>query len=239
MIHIIKYIKTEKLANDTAAFYFEKPENFNYRAGQFGEFSLINPPETDGKGNSRTFTLASSPDEEYLIIATRLRDSAFKRVLKTLLPGAELILEAPLGVFTLPKDLERPLVFLAGGIGITPFRSMVTYATTQKIPNKIFLFYSNHEPSDAPYLEELIELQKYNSNYKIINTMTRVNKTSSEWNGETGYITTEMLDKYLGDLVKPLFYLAGPSEMLKSLQKTLIDKGINKDDIKTEEFLGY
>ncbi|MFA5131113.1 MAG: FAD-dependent oxidoreductase [Patescibacteria group bacterium] len=239
MIHVIKYLKTEPSAKDTAIFYFEKPPGFTYRAGQFGDFTLINAPETDAEGNSRSFTFSSAPDEEYLAITTRLRDTAFKRVLRGLKPESDLIVDAPLGVFTLRKDSSRPLVFLAGGIGVTPFRSLIVEASEKKMPHKIFLFYSNRTPADAPFLDELTALEEHNKNYKLIPTMTRPKNASKKWTGETGYISVALLKKYLPDLKSPIYYIAGPAEMVQSLHQLLNEAGISDDDIKIEEFIGY
>jgi len=238
MIHIIKYLKTESLADGTAAFYFEKPYGFSFVAGQFGEFTLLNPSDSDEKGNTRTFSFASAPEEEYIAIATRLRDTAFKRVLKGYKPGTELMLEAPLGIFKLHDDSERAAVFIAGGIGITPFRSMIISATQQKLPHKIFLFYSNRKPQDTAYLEELEELQKHNPNYKLISTMTKAEKEDN-WSGETGYINAEMLKKYLTDALNPIYYLAGPEMMITSMRQMLNEIGVKNDDIRIEKFIGY
>src|SRR5215475_2070492 len=112
-----------ELAKGTMGFYFDRPAGFQFRAGQFGEWTLIDPPETDAEGNFRTFTIASAPAEEDLMIATRMRDSAFKRVLRSAPTGIEVELDGPFGSMVLHGDHRQPAVFLAGGIGITPFRS--------------------------------------------------------------------------------------------------------------------
>lgn len=239
MIHIIKYLKTENLANETAAFYFQKPVGFTYRAGQFGDFTIINPDETDAGGNTRTFSLVSSPEENHIVFATRLRDTAFKRNLKKFKVGTEIIFDGPMGIFTLNKDQERSLVFLAGGIGITPFRSMIFDATERKLNQKIYLFYSNKRPEDAPYLNELNSLEKLNPNFKMIAIMTQTVSTQTDWKGETGHINIELLNKYLLDVINPIYYLAGPSGMVENVHKMLKDSGIDKKDIKIEEFAGY
>lgn len=239
MIHIIKYLKTENLANETAAFYFEKPFGFVYRAGQFGDFTIINPIETDAEGNTRTFSLVSSPEENYITIATRMRDTAFKRNLKKFTPGTEIIFDAPMGIFTLDKNPERPAIFLAGGIGITPFRSIISDATEKKLEQKIYLFYSNKKPEDAPYLEELNSLEKLNPNFKMIAVMTQTVSSQTEWKGETGHINIELLNKYTANIINPIYYLAGPIGMVQALHKMLEDSGIAKRDIKIEEFTGY
>lgn len=113
---------------------------------------------TDEEGNKRGFSLNSAPDDPELMFTTRLRDTAFKRVLKTMPLGTPVKLEGPFGDFTLIHNPRRPAVFLAGGIGVTPFRSIARWAAHQKLPKRIFLFYSNRRPEDAPFLDELAGL---------------------------------------------------------------------------------
>src|SRR6185312_13489548 len=122
-IYNIKLIEKKEVAEGTMAFIFEKPDGFTYKAGQFGDFTLINPKETDAEGNTRGFSLTNPSYAKELMLATRMRNTAFKRVLKDLSLGAELKFDAPYGSFTLHNNKEIPAVFLTGGIGITPVRS--------------------------------------------------------------------------------------------------------------------
>jgi ferredoxin-NADP reductase len=221
------------------AFHLEKPEGFAYKAGQFGDYTLIDPSETDAEGNTRGFSLASAPYEDDLMLATRMRDTAFKRVLRTMEIGTEVTLDAPYGSFTLHNNTRTPAVFLTGGIGVTPVRSIVLQAAHDNLPHKIFLFDSNRRPEDAAFLDELTEAQKKNSNYTFVGTMTEMEKSSMKWVGETGFITKAMLLKYIGDLMLPIYYVAGPSSMVTAMRKTLNEAGVDDDNIRTEEFSGY
>src|SRR5690242_18065397 len=124
----IKLLRREEVADGTAAFFFEKPDGFQFNAGQFLRFNLIDPPETDEEGNSRSFSIASAPHEAELMIATRMRDTAFKRVLGSMAVGSEIEVKGPYGRMTLHEDASRPAVILTGGIGITPFRSIALEA---------------------------------------------------------------------------------------------------------------
>ena len=117
--------RSETVAEGTMAFHFAKPAGFKFTAGQSMNVSLIDPPESDAKGNSRTFSIVSAPHENELVIATRMRDTAFKRVLKGMPPGGRVGLRGPAGMFTLDPADARPAAYLAGGIGITPFVSML------------------------------------------------------------------------------------------------------------------
>ena len=195
-VYKTKLIKKEEVAEGTMAFYFEKPDGFDFIAGQYVTVSLINPPETDNEGNSRFFSLITAPYENYLGVATRIRDTAFKRILKNLPLDSEVMITGPDGSFCLDKDASKPAVFLIGGIGITPVFSILKNAAYEKLPHQLFLFYSNKRPEDAAFLKELQNLGKENPNFKLIATMTEMENSKQAWRGETGFINKEMLQKY-------------------------------------------
>src|SRR5262249_37299703 len=142
--------------------------------------------ETDGEGNTRAFSIASHPGDDTLMVATRMRDTAFKRVLASMPLGTAVKIEGPFGNMTLHNNSAKAAIILTGGIGITPFRSMVWHAAKDKLPHKIVLFYSNRRAEDAAFLEELQNLQKENPNFQLIATMTHVDKSHPRWSGETG-----------------------------------------------------
>lgn len=235
----VKLLKREEVAEGTISFFFEKPAGFTQKAGQYIDMTLINPSETDAEGNTRAFSLVSAPHEPDLQIATRMRNTAFKRILKSMPIGEEVSIDGPMGSFVLHNDTAKPAVFLAGGIGITPFVSMIRHAAKEKLPHKIFLFYSNRRPEDAAFLEELEEMEKINSNYKFIGTMTDMDNSIKSWKGETGYITKEMVMKYIPDLLTPIYFVAGPPQMVTAMRQLLNGMGVNDDNIRSEEFAGY
>ena len=238
-IRTIKLKGHEEIAAGTMAFHFEKPEGFTYKAGQFCDLTLDDPPETDAEGNTRGFTLASAPYENDLMVATRLRDTAFKRVLRKMEPGAELKFDAPYGSFTLHGDADIPAVFLSGGIGVTPIRSIVLQATRDRLPHRIVLFYSNRTPESTAFLDDLSRAQQENPNFTLVGTMTQMEKSGADWDGETGLIDAEMLRKSVPDLDRPIFYISGPRAMVAAMRKVLDDAGVKDDRIRTEEFSGY
>lgn len=233
---IIKLLGRQEIASGTTAFFFEKPAGFEFQPGQFVELMLLNPPYTDAEGNTRTFSIASSPREETLMFAMRMRNTAFKNSLKEIPIGTKVSFEGPFGSFTPPKNTERPIVIFAGGIGITPFRSMAKHAAEEKLPHKIFLFYSNRTPEDAPFLNELKNLQLTTDNFKFIPTMT---KGMESWLGERGYITAEMILKYVDKLELPTYYIAGPQAFVSAMYQMLKLTGVDEGSIRTEEFSGY
>jgi ferredoxin-NADP reductase len=234
-----KLINRGEVAEGTETFWFEKPADFIYKPGQHMDIKLVNPPETDSEGDKRTFSFVSSPDEPQLQIATRMRDTVFKRVLKSSPLNTPVELDGPFGSLLLHNDASKPAVFLAGGIGITPFMSILRNAARQKLPHKLFLFYSNRRPEDAAFLDELQKLQAEDPNYKFVGTMTEMEKSVKSWDGERGYVTAEMIKKYVGELSTPIYYIAGPQVMVAAMRKILNDAGLNDDNIRTEEFAGY
>jgi ferredoxin-NADP reductase len=234
-----KLVRQEEIAEGTKAFYFEKPKGFEFRAGQYVDVTLIDPPETDAAGTTRSFTLASAPHEEHVMVATRMRGSAFKRVLDKLEPGNEVDLEGPMGSFTLHQNASKPAVFLSGGIGITPFLSMSRRAAHEKLAHPIYLFYSNYRPEDSAFLESLSALEKINPRFRLIATMTDMGRSARKWSGETGFIDEVMLRRYIESMKGPIYYIAGPPAMVSAMQKMLDKAGVDPDDVRTEEFAGY
>jgi ferredoxin-NADP reductase len=222
----------KQVAERTTAFYFEKPAGFRFTAGQFMRFTLIDPPETDAEGNSRRFSLASAPHEHDLMIATRMRDTAFKRVLQSLSPGAQIAAKGPYGRLTLHDDAARPAAFLAGGIGITPFRSMAFEAPCTHPGHHLYLFYSNRRPEDAPFLDELTELQNRHAKFRLI-------AVTGSAGMQHPHIDASIVAQFIDDMKLPIFYLAGPPGFVTAMKTMLAQCGASDMDIRIEEFTGY
>ncbi|MEO6908846.1 MAG: FAD-dependent oxidoreductase [Abditibacteriaceae bacterium] len=238
-IYKTKLLSSMEIATETLAIHFEKPEGLVYKAGQWGDITLTDPPETDAEGNTRGFTIASAPYESELMMATRLRDTAFKRVLKKMEVGTEFSLVAIGGSFTLHSDTSIPAVYLSGGIGITPVRSIVLQATHDKTDHQIYVFYSNHTPKNSAFMDDLRTAEKANPNFTFVPSMTSMEDSDEEWDGETGYIDKAMLEKYIPDLSAPIYYISGPQGMVGAMSKALDEAGVKDHMIRTEEFDGY
>lgn len=241
-----RLLDRREVAEQTMSFFFEKPPDWTFKPGQFADLTVLNPPETDAEGNTRGFSLASAPEEGHLMFATRMRDTACKRVLRSMPVGREVKIEGPFGNLTLHNNVKRPPILLAGGIGITPFRSMVVHATKAKLQHKIVLFYSNRRPEDAAFLDELKALERENSNFRFVPTMTNMDNSSLSWGGERSMINYDLIAKHLKPLASPTFYeagpiyyIAGPPQMVVGVRSVLTNSGVDGDDIRTEEFAGY
>ena len=237
--YLVKLVEREEVAEGTMAFHFEKPVGFNFKAGQFISLTLIDPPETDAEGNTRIFSIASAPYEGGLMIVTRMRNTAFKRTMKALPLGVEVQMQGPFGTLTLDNETTRPAALIAGGIGITPFRSIVFQASHSRAAHRIFLFYSNRRPEDAAFINELQALEKANSNYKLVATMTGDGESVKRWRGERGVIDKVMLEKVIKQVTEPKYYVAGPPSMVSSMKRLLQSLGAESDQIHVEQFAGY
>lgn len=229
----------DEIASGTIAFRFKKPDGFTYRAGQAIYLTLPGLKTKDGKGRVRTFSLVSAPHDPDLVIATRMTDSAFKRALADMPAGRTVEIEGPYGDLTLHEDSTRPAVFLAGGMGITPFLSMIRDAVHRDLPHRIVLLYSNRDPAGAAFLDELAALESEHPRLNVVATMTGPDPSRAEWHGERGPLTRDMIARHVGDMRAVVFYLAGPPAMVAAMTQLLKDAGVKDADLRAEAFLGY
>jgi ferredoxin-NADP reductase len=212
-------------------------EAFDYRPGQYFWVELLDPPYQDEKGSRRHISAVTSPTERGVIgLCTRLRDSAFKRSLAELPVGAEVEVEPPKGNFVLPDDTSRPLVFVAGGIGITVFRSMLRFIEDEGLPHRVTLIYSNRDRESTPFLEELEEIERTNPNLRLIVTMTN----DDGWPGERRRIDADFFADHLGDNLNDARYMvAGPPAMTEAVSEELKKAGVDEQLVSTDGFSGY
>lgn len=232
-----KLIKKEEIAKDTLAITLEKPSDFNYSAGQSIDLTL---PASDGSNLTHTFSLITAPHEDNIAIATRVRDSQYKQTLKDLGEDSILSIEGPYGEFALHQDVEKLAVFIVGGIGITPFLSLLRDAKNNKSPHKFYLFYSNRRPEDTTFLQELNDLDNSTDiDFTFIPTMTEFEATAKGWSGEQGYITWELISRYIPAGVDVHYYMAGPQGMTTAMHKMLSENGVSEESMTSEQFSGY
>jgi ferredoxin-NADP reductase len=229
----------EMVAERAMSFRFDKPPGWEYRAGQFVDITLLDPPETDAEGNTRGFSISSAPRENVITITTRLRDTAFKRTLQRVQLGTDVKIEGPFGDLRL-HHADRPAVLLAGGIGVTPFRSiLVETIGGGRLPYRVILFHANRRPEDAAFADEFRALERSDPSLTFVPTMTAMAGSRQRWDGEQGHIDAAMLQRHGPGLVQPVHYIAGPPGMVHALRSMLVTSGVDEDDIRTEEFTGY
>jgi ferredoxin-NADP reductase len=237
--HEVRLTGREEIAAGTMAFHFEKPTGFSFRPGQAIDLVLMAPPSTAAESTRHTFSLVSAPFQDALSIATRLRDSAFKRALQALPIGSAASLEGPFGSLTLHNNHAQPAIFIAGGIGITPFMSILRQAAHDQLPQQLILVYSNRRPEDAAFLAELQDLEQHNNNFRLVATMTQMSDSSRPWQGATALIDQELVKRVSNGISAPIYYIAGPPTMVAGLREILGHAGIDDDDVRSEEFYGY
>ncbi len=211
---ILKIIEKKTETKDVFSLVFEKPSEFSFYPGQYLDYEL--------GGDTRVFTISASPTDEFLMLTTKKGQSEFKKALAKIKAGNEVKTSHPAGTFTL--DESSPAVFIAGGIGITPFRSMIKYAFDQKLKTPITLIYLN---SDDNFVFKK-ELEKWQAklNLKVIyHNSTKL-----------GHLITLSPKPYP---LNPIFYLAGPPKMVDSFEKMLLDAGVDKTNIRYDQFDGY
>ena len=182
------------------AFQFEKPNGFVYKAGQYIDLSLTGSQHESANGLTHTFSIASSPFDKNLMVTTRMRNTVFKQALSILPIGSPARIEGPMGSFSLHKSTATPAVFLAGGIGIAPFLSMLSYATGEGLRHSIVLFYANRYLKDAAFMDSLWNLECANPRFRFVPILTRMTNNNGDWRGRTGHISSEMLVTRVGRL---------------------------------------
>ena len=213
----IKSIKLEK-------------NNFEFKPGQYVMVQL----GTGDEDSTRQLSIASSPTENFLLFSTKISESIFKKKYNELKIGDKVKVKGPMGVFVLDENAKN-IVFLGGGIGITPFRNMIKYATDKNLQNKLLLIYSSRVPAEICYKNEWDSWQKQNSNLKVIYTIT----DDPLWQGRKGRITEAVIKEFCSGLNNVLFYICGPPAMVEGLSQLLRTMNVPQQNVKIEKFIGY
>lgn len=235
----VRLRQREEVARGTMAFHFDKPAGFSFRPGQAIDLVLQDPVLAGTDSARHAFSIVSAPHQDELAVTTRMRDSAFKNALARLPIGATAGIDGPFGSLILHNKPDRAAVLIAGGIGITPFMSMLRHAAHAALPHRLVLLYSNRTPEDTAFLTELQRLEGDHPNFRLVATMTRMEESRQPWRGETGPIDEALLRWATAELPNPLYYLAGPPAMVAGLRDTLERAGVDSDDVRSEDFLGY
>lgn len=235
----IKLLHKQQIANDSWELMFEKPERFVYEPGQFIELRLDHPGHDD-RGIKRWFTLSSSPTEGDLMVTTRLveKHSTFKDALFQLEAGDELEAEGPMGKFLLPSDSSREVLWIAGGIGITPFRSQLKFLLDNEEYNrKITLIYSNRTKADICFSDLWDRAKAEMPGFKLVETL--VDDIPVDWEGEKGMVDEDMIKRSVSDITNKDVYISGPEPMVEAFKPKLMVLGANEDNIHQDWFPGY
>lgn len=228
-------LRTFPIATETLGFEVTRPAAFSFKAGQSLDLTLPSQFETDTYGLTRSFSIASAPTVHTLMLATRLRDSAFKRALQKITPDTSVTIEGPFGDMTLPEQLDGALVCLAGGIGITPIMSIISEWDAKKFSFPLYLLYSNQEKNKVAFANELHKLSEQNKNFIYIPTLTR----EKDPDYAHGRISRNVILARILNLQKNKYYIAGTPEFVVEIKKILIGLDIPRTQILNEPFDGY
>lgn len=229
----------ELVAAGTIACRLERPEHFTFRAGQYIDVTLLQPRFDDAQGPTRSLSLASAPGERDLVVLARVRDTAFKRSLAEMPLGGPLVIDGPGDDLSLHRDGDQPLVLVAGGVGIAPFRSLLREADAANEPMAATLFYSNRRSEDAAYLDEMYELAHRLRGFRFVPTMTRACESRMIWKGETMRLGTLLFERCLPAVRGPRYYIAGSTLLISGICQQLERAGVPGGDIRIEMYTGY
>jgi len=225
-----------EIAESTYLFRFNTHNGFSFTPGQYLFIRLPRLLHDDPRGPRRHFSIVNSPNEKNVIeIATRVRGSGFKQTLLDMQPGSEVELGPLQGDFTIPQAEQSPIVFLSGGIGVTPFISMLRYVEEEKLNHRIKLLFSNRTQSSTAFLEELQSREQRMPNFELVLTMDG----DETWQGEKRKLDAGFIRDYVLDLDASLFMIAGPPPMVNAMKDMLAELKVPREHVKAENFAGY
>jgi ferredoxin-NADP reductase/Na+-transporting NADH:ubiquinone oxidoreductase subunit NqrB len=231
--------ESARIGEGMMSFTFKKPKGFTHRLGQYMEWSLP-LSKGDSRGNRRHFSIASSPTEPDIMIAARFYpvSSAYKRELQAMESGQPIVAGELGGDFVLPRDPTIPLAFVAGGIGITPFRSMIKYLTDRNEHRDIVLLYSNYSENEIVFRDVFEEAKKL-IGLKVVYTLTDASRIRPDWCGARGFIGKEMITREVPDFASRSFYVSGSPGMVNTMKSTLRTMGVSRRNVHSDYFPGY
>ncbi|NTW14269.1 MAG: FAD-dependent oxidoreductase [Candidatus Moranbacteria bacterium] len=234
----LTFLRVEEIATQTRAFFFSKPEGFSYKAGQYAMLRLPAERlvEPDIRSGMRPLSIASAPGDAELVFVMREGTTGFKQTMWDLKPGESILLGGPLGNATVSETDNRPVAILSGGVGVAPARSMLRDAVDRGDLRKYVLFYSNRTLPDAAFHSEISALNLHDFTY--VWTLTKAETAPSEPGEERGYITADMIEKYLPEWQGALYYVIGAPAFADSMKAVLLAMGIAEGNIHMDPFAG-
>lgn len=236
VLHLKKKVQ---IAPSMYDFLFHPQQQLSFSPGQYMEWTLQHP-KTDSRGNRRYFTIASSPTERDLILGVKFYDdsSSFKKNMLEMDNSTPIVGGQLAGDFTLPKDTKQKLAFIAGGIGVTPFRSMLKYLVDTDQRRDIIMIYSNKLADEIVYTD-IFDKAQLQLGISTVYTLTDKNAVPHGWNGYVGRVDADMIKQLIPDYRERIFYLSGPKSMVDAFEKTLKGMGVHQNHIKTDFFPGF
>jgi glycine betaine catabolism B len=237
--HILKFKERIKIGEGIYDFVFVPDRPLSFRPGQYLEWTLGHA-KPDSRGNRRYFTIASSPTENEIRMGVKFtpNPSSFKQQLLALKPGDEIVASQLAGDFVLTGDKDQKMVFIAGGIGVTPFRSMVKYMLDRGEKRHAALLYSVKTEGELAY-RKLFDEASDHIGLKTVYALTEKDRAPADWQGHKGFIDVDLVKKEIPDYDERVFYLSGPRSMVVAFEQMLGSLGIKRSRIKTDYFPGF
>lgn len=224
-------LERNEIAPQTYQYFFEKPEGFDFVAGQYAFLDFVNPINRDERPSMRAMSIASAPYEDRLMFVMRDSESAFKKNMRTMQVGDEILIKGPLGHVAIPENLHQSVTFIIAGVGITPVRSMVKQEEHIRSMRSVTVIYSNRTQADIALRPDLENISL--SQYKIVHTLTR---EEGDWSGEKGRIDAEMIKRNVDDITNQMYYVVGTGEFITAMQSVLAELNVPKEKIIFDNF---
>lgn len=231
--------RVETVADQTYDFVFRSKRRASFKPGQYMEWT-IPQKNADSRGNRRYFTIASSPTEQEVRMGVKFypKPSSFKKQLAAMKKGDVIVVSQLSGEFVLPNDTQKKLAFIAGGIGVTPFRSMVKYLSDIQEKRDITLFYCTKTTSEIAY-SDIFDRAAENIGLRTVNVLSDAASAPKGWQGRTGFLDEKIISEETPDFKERVFYISGPHAMVTAFENTLNKMGVPRSHIKTDYFPGF
>jgi ferredoxin-NADP reductase len=236
---LLKLKRAEELSPDTYEFVFESDTPFSFKPGQYMEWTLPHAHE-DGRGNRRFFTLSSSPGQREVRMGVKFysKPSTFKKRLLAMQPGESMAVCHLAGDFTLPRDRREKLAFIAGGIGITPFASMIRHMLDTRDRRDAVMLDANWRAEDISYDPLLREAQE-RLGLRTVHALSATECVPQDWEGCVGFVDAKMVRQVLPDYRDRTFYISGPPAMVSAAKRAVTELGVKRSRIRTDYFPGF
>jgi ferredoxin-NADP reductase len=239
MPYTVTLKQRKEYAGDVIFVEFSRPAGYAFAAGQWCFLELPDRGISDERGLRRHLSITSAPEEDHMGFATKVSDTAFRQTLMRIGIGEDIQVEEPKGRLSLPADPEVPVCFLAGGIGITPFRSLAVHSARAATGHRITLLYSSRTPEEAVFLDEFQALDRENDRFRFVATMTRMPQSQLPWDGREGRMNSQVIREEFPEWERGAFYVAGPPNMVGTMLDLLAELAVPEERTTVEKFMGY
>ncbi len=236
---IVPLLSREVVADQTWAFRFDLAgQEFPFQPGQYLRLAFAATPPAQEEQDSRLLSIASAPADPSLMIVLRMGGGEFKQRLAAATPGRQFAVAGPYGRFVL-DDSTQPVALFAGGIGVTPFYSMIKHAIQSHLDRTICLVYCNRHPEDAAFLSQLQRWAEMRPTFRLLALMSQPATSRREWNGLSGRVDAAFARRHIEDLDQYVCYVAGSPRFVQGVTAALQQAGISREKVRLEEFSGY